>query len=167
MQSEEELQSASDRRESVDYVYEAMEGKGMLMHDRTSAKPTHTMWVVRPVVDEALPEDSEEVKPAARFGLAHHQRSLSDPVTSIAVEQPINTESLLCRICDRQIPAWFFEKHNETCSETHRLEVDISECNDRLNEIRNSIGMLRTAVSRSGPRSPVEVRSFVLCVSLV
>ena len=155
MQPEDQEMEGSERRGSADYIYEAMEGKGMLMHDRVSAKAAHTMWVVRPVEEDS--EEATQVKSPARFGQAHHQRSLSDPVASIPAEQSFSTESFLCRICDRQIPAWFFEKHNETCSETHRLEVDISNCNDRLNEIRNSIRQLNQAISRSGPSSPIEV----------
>jgi len=49
---------------------------------------------------------------------------------------------ILCRICENNIPQWYFEKHNETCSETHRLEAEISECNESISELRNTIVIL-------------------------
>ena len=157
------MQSAEQREQPYDlsaYIYEGMEGKGMLMRDRATGEATHTMWVVRPL---SAVEGQDEGQQEARFGLAQHQRSMSDPVTPFPfMSSTFSTETLLCRICERQISAWFFEKHNETCNETHRLELDIANCNERLAELRGSIKGLTGALERGGstPPSPLEYRGI-------
>lgn len=47
--------------------------------------------------------------------------------------------SVLCRICERQITSWWFEKHSELCLQEHRAEMDVQLAQDNLNEHRNSI----------------------------
>jgi len=46
------------------------------------------------------------------------------------------TENVLCRICERPIQAWFFEEHNDTCNETHRLELEIGNANEALADLK-------------------------------
>lgn len=125
-----------------------MEGKGMLMLDGLSGSASHTMWVVRPApFSETAAQAHESL---ARFGLdTFHRRSSSDPGVFFAPGGRINLEPILCRICERPTPAWFFEKHNETCNEVHRLEGDISECNDRLKDLLRSLGELVVALDQA------------------
>ncbi|GAA5896311.1 uncharacterized protein JCM6883_006866 [Sporobolomyces salmoneus] len=129
-------------------LYEAMEGKGMLMLDGLSGSASHTMWVVRPApFSETAAQAHESL---ARFGLdTFHRRSSSDPGVFFAPGGRINLEPILCRICERPTPAWFFEKHNETCNEVHRLEGDIGECNDRLKDLLRSLGELVVALDQA------------------
>ncbi|BGP21508.1 serine/threonine protein kinase RIM15 [Rhodotorula toruloides] len=121
-------------------LYEAMEGKGMLMLDGLTGSPSHTMWVVRPApYSEAVDQSNQSL---GRYGLdGVHWRSTSDPSFVLSPGR-LNLEPILCRICERPTPAWFFEKHNETCNEVHRLEGDISECNDRLKELMRTVDEL-------------------------
>ena len=148
--------------------FEAMEGKGMLMRDRITSEPTHTMWVIRPAGGgSASSEDGEAttVKPAPA-----HIRAFSEPPvtpfpTSVVTE--LATEPILCRICDKQIPTWFFEKHNETCNETHRLELSITDVNDRITDLQEVATGLLTALkqqeSGTHPTSPtLEYQDVVL-----
>ncbi|GAA5951029.1 hypothetical protein JCM3765_004657 [Sporobolomyces pararoseus] len=140
-------QSEDDDGPSED-LYEAMEGKGMLMLDGLTGSASHTMWVVRPApFSETAAQAHESL---ARFGLdTFHRRSSSDPGVFLAPGGRINLEPILCRICERPTPAWFFEKHNETCNEVHRLEGDISECNDRLKDLLRSLGELVVALDQA------------------
>ena len=69
-------------------------------------------------------------------------------------------EPILCRICECQIPQWYFEKHSETCVETHRLEAEIMECNESITELRNTIRDLAVAVDRPSPAVVPEYRGM-------
>lgn len=151
--------ASSNDDEAPEDLFEVMEGKGMLMLDGVSGGPSHTMWVVRPapLASSALGAAKEE---PARFGL--HRRATSDPTRSLTTESRLSTDSVLCRICERATPAWFFEKHNETCNETHRLESDISECNDRLRDISRSIDDIAAALDEVDPENPAEYRGIAL-----
>lgn len=46
---------------------------------------------------------------------------------------------VLCRICERQIPPWWFEKHTELCLQEHRAENDVQMAQENLNEHRHAI----------------------------
>lgn len=93
-------------------VYIELEGVGMLI--RENDEPSHTMWVMKPVTATKVEGLTEAIFP--RDGV-------------------ISTEGVLCRICEREIVVWFFEKHNETCDAVHRLEAEISQTDDCLSEL--------------------------------
>ncbi|PCH41148.1 hypothetical protein WOLCODRAFT_24527 [Wolfiporia cocos MD-104 SS10] len=143
-------------------LYQQMEGKGMLMIDREEGTPTHTMWVVKPVgppeylqpPPSILLESGEigdEPATAEPTQICFGDRQATEPVTPFPFARPINTAPILCRICECTVPQWYFEKHNETCAETHRLEAEIGECNESIGELRNTIRELQAALDRSSP----------------
>lgn len=142
-----------------------MEGKGMLIRDRMQGMPLHTMWVIRPVPNQNAPSDDGEAT-TVRPSTASYAKAFADSVTSFA-SGGLPTQPILCRICDRQIPTWFFEKHNETCNETHRLEVDITETNDKLADLRTVaaalIDNLKSVTSGAADvKSPAEYQDMPL-----
>ncbi|KAF9226610.1 RIM15, signal transduction response regulator [Gyrodon lividus] len=148
-------------------LYQQMEGKGMLMIDREDAQPSHTMWVVKPIAPPRYEYPSPSIvlecgeEPVSEGGqLATHmtERMAHEPVTPFPFTQPISTEPILCRICECQIPQWYFEKHSETCVEVHRLEAEISECNESIGELRNTIRDLLLALETSSPAMAPEYR---------
>ena len=149
-------------------IIRTMEGKGMLMIDRDDAQPSHTMWVIKPVspspADTAAPpiqlesgEVGDEPLSAPAAGFTTRQLG-SEPVTPFPLARPINLSPILCRICESNVPQWFFEKHNETCVEVHRLEAEIADCNESVAELRNTIRDLVTALDRSSPAQVPEYR---------
>ena len=155
-------------------IIRTMEGKGMLMIDRDDAQPSHTMWVVRPAapspVDMAAPpieleagEVGDEPLSTPAAGFAPRQLG-SDPVTPFPLVRPINLSPILCRICECNVPQWFFEKHNETCVEVHRLEAEIADCNESVTELRNTIRDLSTALDRSSPAQVPEYRGVPIFI---
>lgn len=150
--------------------FEAMEGKGMLIRDRMHGAPSHTMWVIRPVPSNDAPSDDGEAT-TVRPPTASYLKAFGEPITPFATAQTgrLPVEPLLCRICDRQIPTWFFEKHSETCNETHRLEVDIGETNDKLSELRTVangiLEALKTSVISDEPLPPPEYQDAALLPS--
>ena len=63
---------------------------------------------------------------------------------------------VLCRICERQIPPWWFEKHTELCLQEHKAEMEVQMCQEHLMEHRHSIVKVLDALeARKGrPMSP-------------
>ncbi|CAH7682791.1 AGC protein kinase [Phakopsora pachyrhizi] len=121
--------------------------KGMLMLDRVTGEGSHSMWVIRLSQQKSDPSPSALSTDAKGSG---HVRSRSDPVTPAFAPLPLSTEPLLCRICEHYLPAYYFERHNETCAETHRLEMQVSECNERLSDLKDTIKELRVELDRTG-----------------
>ncbi|TFY60575.1 hypothetical protein EVJ58_g5063 [Rhodofomes roseus] len=162
---------AEPGQSSYKNLYQQMVGTGMLMMDREEGTPTHTMWVVKPIGQPECLElppsillesgeigDEPASAEAAQVGFGHRQ--VHDPVTPFPFARPINIAPILCRICECEVPQWYFEKHNETCAETHRLEAEISECNESIGELRNTIRELMSAIDRSSPMTAPEYRGM-------
>jgi len=150
-------------------LYQQMEGKGMLMIDREDGQPSHTMWVIKPIAPArfeydalAIPLEENDLapEPASTIRATFHDRPTVEPITPFPFSQPISTDPILCRICECKIPQWYFEKHSETCAETHRLEAEIVECNESIAELRNTIRDLIVAVDRPSPAAVPEYRGM-------
>ncbi|KZW04120.1 hypothetical protein EXIGLDRAFT_600010 [Exidia glandulosa HHB12029] len=153
-------------------VYREMEAKGMLMLDRGDGTPSHTMWVIKPI---GPPEPAQSFalemgdigyEPSAAFssllGMRRDTVTSLEPVTPFPFNRPISTASIMCRICECQVPEWYFEKHNETCSEVHKLEADISECNDSISELRTKMRELSAALENPVAGSTPEYRGMAI-----
>lgn len=163
------LQLISNEEYQRGTLFREMEGKGMLMLDSVTGNPSHTMWVVKPVgppmydqsAGKLLETESNVVEEDSDKGSG---RSSEDRAGETAATgpfvHPISTIFILCRICECNIPEWFFEKHNETCNDVHRFEADITECNESTVEVRNTIRELCAAIDRSSPVSVPEYRGM-------
>lgn len=148
-------------------IIRIMEGKGMLMIERDYGQPSHTMWVIKPaapsLVDAAAPSAQLETGEVGDEPLATPapgfvpQRLGAEPATPFPFVRP-DLPPILCRICECSVPQWFFEKHNETCVEVHRLEAEVADCNESVTELRNTIRDLVTALDRSSPAQIPEYR---------
>lgn len=163
IQVEDDEQPLSPGTEPQEPTYRAMEGSGMLMLDRVEHVPSHTMWVIKPMPEPTPEEANEEMTlpepspglmartPSTPFKFPRNKPSTENmsqftfPVLKTLSEIPI-----LCRICENQIPSWFFEKHNETCNQTHKFEADIVECNESIAELRNTVRELITGIEKLG-----------------
>ncbi|KAF8913786.1 hypothetical protein CPB84DRAFT_1811305 [Gymnopilus junonius] len=152
---------------SLGTLYQLMEGQGMLVIDREDGQPSHTMWVIKPIAPAryehdaptiALEENDLAPEPASTIRSTFLPRP--EPPTPFPFPQPISMEPILCRICECKIPQWYFEKHSETCVETHRLEAEIVECNESITELRNTIRDLAVAVDRPSPAVVPEYRGM-------
>ena len=150
-------------------LYQQMEGKGMLMIDREDGQPSHTMWVIKPIAPArfeydalAIPLEENDLapEPASTIRPSFYDRPTVEPITPFPFSQPISIDPILCRICECKIPQWYFEKHSETCAETHRLEAEIVECNESIAELRNTIRDLIVAVDRPSPAAVPEYRGM-------
>jgi serine/threonine-protein kinase RIM15 len=155
---------------SAGTLYQLMEGKGMLIIDREDGQPSHTMWVIKPMAPArfehdtptvVIPENDLAPEPASTIRPSFFDQSSDfEPVTPFPFSQPISKKPILCRICECQIPQWYFEKHSETCAETHLFEAEIVECNESISELRNTIRELCVAVDRPSPVANPEYRGM-------
>lgn len=60
---------------------------------------------------------------------------------------------VLCRICERQIPSWWFEKHTDLCLQEHRAEMDVQMTQENLTEHRHAIVRVLDALEARRSRS--------------
>ncbi|KAI0304205.1 hypothetical protein BC826DRAFT_982051 [Russula brevipes] len=162
------IEPYDERDDSNGVLYQLMEGKGMMMADREEGTLSHTMWVIKPCgPPEYLQpcihvEGDGDTQPQSTSTSPEHPPENQGQETSAALPfaRPINVTPILCRICENSIPQWYFEKHNETCSETHRLEAEIGECNESIAELRNTIRDITATMDRSSPVTSPEYRGL-------
>ena len=161
------IEPLDERDDPNNALYQPMEGKGMLMTDREEGTLSHTMWVIKhcgppEYLQPAIHvEDGDTQSPTFPGPVEHSsENKVEEPSTLLPFARPINVTPILCRICENSVPQWYFEKHNETCSETHRLEAEIGECNESIAELRNAIRDISTALDRSSPVTTPEYRGL-------
>ncbi|KAF2636152.1 hypothetical protein P280DRAFT_522400 [Massarina eburnea CBS 473.64] len=119
-----------------------LEAQGIMVYDRTTGAESHTMWMIRPsVVREVtidLPEVLVESLGVGAEMLAHYLTGLAETAANDPGNHPPPLP-VLCRICERQITPWWFEKHTELCLQEHRAEMDVQMAQETLTEHRNAI----------------------------
>lgn len=129
-----------------------LEGQGILVSPRASDNEcqlsdsvgeTHTMWMIRPWIAPCkiqidLPDVIVEFLGSGAEVLASYLTTLAEA----NVEDPASISPpppVLCRICECQIPPWWFEKHTELCIQEHRAEMEIQLSQENLLEHRHAI----------------------------
>ncbi|KAB8292090.1 hypothetical protein EYC80_007835 [Monilinia laxa] len=134
-----------------------LEGQGIMVHDRGSESGSHTMWMIRPWM--APREIQIDLAPIIVDSLGSGAQILASYLTAVAergLEDPGNHARplpLLCRICERQIPPWWFEKHTELCLQEHKAEMEVQMCQDNLTEHRHAIVRVLDALEARQARS--------------
>ncbi|OTB02102.1 hypothetical protein M426DRAFT_74794 [Hypoxylon sp. CI-4A] len=120
-----------------------LEAQGIMVYDRTTGDESHTMWMLRPWI--APREIKIDLAPLLVESLGSGAEVLASYLTQLAEsgnEDPANhprPPPVLCRICERQIPPWWFEKHTDLCLQEHRAEMDVQIAQENLTEHRHSI----------------------------
>ncbi|PLB51001.1 hypothetical protein P170DRAFT_406477 [Aspergillus steynii IBT 23096] len=122
-----------------------MEGQGIMAFDRTSSGTGHTMWMLRPFTQPR--EVTIDLPPLLVESLGVGAEVLANYLTTLAeaaATEPDPTRypapnPILCRICERQITPWWFEKHSDLCLQEHRAEMDVQIAQENLNEHRHAI----------------------------
>ncbi|KAA8909007.1 hypothetical protein FN846DRAFT_776830 [Sphaerosporella brunnea] len=134
-----------------------LEGQGILIYDRSTGEPSHTMWVVRPFVEPT--EITIDLAPVLVESLGVGAGMLARYLTSLAEQGAVDPENhpppmpVLCRICERQIQPWWFEKHSELCMLEHKAESDVQLCQENLGMHRQAIVKVLDAMERRSARS--------------
>lgn len=118
------------------------------------------MWNIRPwtaprEVQIELPALIVESLGSGAEVLAGHLTTLAE----LAIEESAEAVPMvpvLCRICERKITPWWFEKHTELCLQEHKAEMEVQMCHENLIEHRHAIVKVLDALeARKGrPMSP-------------
>ncbi|EAU32115.1 hypothetical protein ATEG_07853 [Aspergillus terreus NIH2624] len=122
-----------------------MEGQGIMAYDRTAEGAGHTMWMLRPFTEPR--EVTIDLPPLLVESLGVGAEVLANYLTTLAeaaANEPDPSKypaptPVLCRICERQITPWWFEKHSDLCLQEHRAEMDVQIAQENLNEHRRAI----------------------------
>ena len=94
-------------------------------------------YVIREVTID-LPEVLVKSLGVGAEVLAQYLTSLADA----GVDDPKNhppPPPVLCRICERQITPWWFEKHSELCMQEHSAELEVQLAQESLADQRGAI----------------------------
>ncbi|OQO06268.1 hypothetical protein B0A48_08856 [Cryoendolithus antarcticus] len=140
-----------------------LEAQGIMVYDRTSGAESHTMWMIKPAVVREITIDLPDVL-VESLGIGAEM--LADYLTLLAEVGVHNPGShppplpVLCRICERSITPWWFEKHTELCSQEHRAEMEVQMAQESLNEQRSALVRVLDALeaqSRHAKTGPQDV----------
>nr|POF12968.1 serine/threonine-protein kinase ppk18 [Quercus suber] len=132
-----DAQESKQQHEKID-----LEAQGIMVYDRETGEESHTMWMVKPAVSREITIDLPDVL-IESLGIGAEM--LANYLTLLAdegVRDPGNHPPpmpVLCRICERQITPWWFEKHTELCSQEHRAEMEVQLAQESLNEQRSAL----------------------------
>lgn len=103
------------------------------------------MWMLRPFTEPRevtidLPALLVESLGVGAEVLANYLTTLAEAAANEPdpSKHPAPTP-VLCRICERQITPWWFEKHTDLCLQEHRAEMDVQIAQENLNEHRHAI----------------------------
>ena len=114
------------------------------------------MWVVRPFVEPT--EITIDLAPVLVESLGVGAGMLARYLTSLAEQGAVDPGNhppplpVLCRICERQIQPWWFEKHSELCMLEHKAESDVQLCQENLTMHRQAIVKILDAMERRSAR---------------
>lgn len=101
------------------------------------------MWMIRPwtppqEIQIDLPDVIVDSLGSGAEVLAGYLTKLAESAEEDA--EPLDPPPpVLCRICERQIPPWWFEKHTDLCLQEHRAEMDVQLAQESLNDHRHAI----------------------------
>ncbi|KAL8759466.1 MAG: hypothetical protein Q9199_000771 [Rusavskia elegans] len=120
-----------------------LEGQGIMVYDRSGAGESHTMWMIRRApkpreITIDLPDLLIETLGVGAEILAHHLTALAEVGANDPEHHPPPLP-VLCRICERSITPWWFEKHSEVCMQEYRAEMDVQLAQEALTDHRNAI----------------------------
>ncbi|KAF9304649.1 hypothetical protein BGZ74_000976 [Mortierella antarctica] len=140
-----------------------MVGRGMLIYDRNTNDPVRTMWAIQPYTGSddfapsssnsamsAVSENSDEGESISEDGLDRDgSEGLDTAYEHLAADdasihsQMLPLQEVRCNICENMIVSVYFEKHSKTCSEWHKIEMELQICNDILRELITHIHSLK------------------------
>ncbi|KAL7794532.1 putative response regulator receiver Rim15p [Trichoderma ceciliae] len=133
-----------------------LEAQGIMVYDSVSGGESHTMWMIRPWVPHEVQIDLPAVIVDSLGSGAEILAGILTRIAEAASEESEGPEPpppVLCRICERQIPPWWFEKHTDLCLQEHRAEMDVQMAQESLSEHRNAIVKVLDALESRKSRS--------------
>ncbi|KOS21140.1 Serine/threonine-protein kinase RIM15 [Escovopsis weberi] len=133
-----------------------LEAQGIMVYDTVSGGESHTMWMLRPFIPHEvhidLPSVIVESLGSGAEILAGYLTHLAENVNENP-EAPVPPAPVLCRICERHIPPWWFEKHTDLCLQEHQAEMDVQMAQENLTDHRHAIVKVLDALESRQSRS--------------
>lgn len=116
------------------------------------------MWMIRPwtapqEIQIDLPDVIVDSLGSGAEVLAIFLNQLTEYAGDNIDEHVRPPPAVLCRICERQIQAWWFEKHTDLCLQEHRAEMDVQMAQESLIEHRHAIVKVLDALEARQSRS--------------
>lgn len=116
------------------------------------------MWMIRPwqapqEIQIDLPDVIVDSLGSGAEVLAIFLNQLTEYAGDDVDENVRPPPAVLCRICERQIQAWWFEKHTDLCLQEHRAEMDVQMAQESLIEHRHAIVKVLDALEARQSRS--------------
>ena len=142
---EEHLQQSTDsprNGKTTEHDNLDLEAQGIMVYNRATGEEDYTMWMIKPAIFRQitidLPDLLIESLGIGAEMLANYLTLLAD----VGVNDPEHHPPpmpVLCRICERQIVPWWFEKHTELCAQDHRAEMEVQMSQESLIEQRSAL----------------------------
>ncbi|KAF9974442.1 hypothetical protein BGZ73_002127 [Actinomortierella ambigua] len=139
-----------------------MIGRGMIVYDRSTSAPMRTMWAIQPYLAgddaastprgsmlstmselEEVPEQEQDQDQDHVQEQEQDEDQEEDIGDDISIHSQIPVQEVRCNICERPIISLYFEKHSKTCSEWHKIELELQICNDVLRELISRFTMMK------------------------
>ena len=136
----EQSQESTEQTESDESI--DLEAQGIMVYDRDTGEESHTMWMVKPAIAREITIDLPELLVESLGIGAEMLANYLTLLTDVGVNDPEGHPPplpVLCRICERQITPWWFEKHTELCAQDHRAEMEVQMAQESLNEQRSAL----------------------------
>ncbi|KAF4536577.1 PAS domain-containing protein [Lasiodiplodia theobromae] len=151
--SGEDVEASQPEEESEQILN--LEAQGIMSYNPASGDDCHTMWMMRPsVVREVtidLPEILVESLGVGAEVLARYLTELAEAGTGDPSTHP-PPPPVLCRICERHITPWWFEKHTDLCLQEHKAEMEVQMAQEALTDHRNAIVKVLDALEATSQR---------------
>ncbi|KAL2024194.1 hypothetical protein VTK56DRAFT_9350 [Thermocarpiscus australiensis] len=134
-----------------------LEAQGIMVYSGPSGEESHTMWMIRQWVAPReikidLPRVIVESLGSGAEVLASYLTQLAESGLDDPAQHPPPLP-VLCRICERHISPWWFEKHTDLCLQEHRAEMDVQMAQEGLTEHRHAIVKVLDALEARHSRS--------------
>ncbi|PNS15874.1 Serine/threonine-protein kinase ppk18 [Sphaceloma murrayae] len=132
-----------------------LEAQGIMVYDRSTGEESHTMWMIKPAIPREITIDLPEMLVESLGIGAHVLAQYLNTLTDSSVGEPSTHPPpmpVLCRICERSITPWWFEKHTELCLQEHRAEMEIQMAHETLTEHRSAIVKVLDALEAQAKR---------------
>ncbi|KAF4553614.1 Serine/threonine-protein kinase RIM15-like protein [Elsinoe fawcettii] len=133
----------------------SLEAQGIMVYDRSTGEESHTMWMIKPAIPREITIDLPDVLVESLGIGAHVLAQYLNTLTSTNSSEPVDHPPpvpVLCRICERSITPWWFEKHTELCLQEHRAEMEVQMAHEALTEHRSAIVKVLDALEQQAKR---------------
>lgn len=133
-----------------------LEGQGIMVWDRGTGGESHTMWMLQPAaepiqIEVELPRVLKEMLGCGAELLADYLSELTESGANDPANHPPPLP-IVCRICERAIVPWWFERHSDLCVQEHKAEMDVQMVQESLTEHRHAIVKVLDAIDRRPSR---------------